>query len=158
MNATIRWTHSLQFSGEGAAAGVPIIMDAMPEHGGAGSGPSPMETVLLALGGCTGMDVISILAKIRAPLQGLEIRIAAERADEHPRVFTRIAIEYVFRGTGLRPEQVARAVELSQTRYCSVSAMLRRAAELTYGWRIVPPASGVGDGTAGAAADRAGSP
>jgi putative redox protein len=97
-----------------------------------------METVLLALGGCTGMDVIDILGKMRAPLSGLEIAIAADRADEHPRVFTRIALEYVFFGDGLRPEQVSRAVELSQTRYCSVSAMLRKAAELTYSWRIVP--------------------
>lgn len=84
------------------------------------------------------MDVISVLDKMRARLDGLEIRITAERAEEHPRVFTRIGLEYVFTGTTLRPDQVARAVELSQTRYCSVSAMLRWGAELTYSWRIVP--------------------
>ena len=137
MNARVRWTVGMQFAGL-AESGGSMTMDARPEHGGKGAGPSPMETVLLALGGCTGMDVIDILGKMRAPLAGLEIAIAADRADEHPRVFTRIALEYVFFGDGLRPEQVSRAVELSQTRYCSVSAMLRKAAELTYSWRIVP--------------------
>jgi putative redox protein len=139
MNATVRWTTTMQFAGAGAAK-APITMDALPEHGGQGAGPSPMETVLLALGACTGMDVISIFQKMRAPLVGLEIRMTAERAEEHPRVFTRIALEYVFTGADLRPDQVERAVELSQTRYCSVAAMLRRAAELTYSWRIVAAA------------------
>jgi putative redox protein len=137
MNARVRWTVGMQFDGL-AESGTSMTMDARPEHGGKGAGPSPMETVLLALGGCTGMDVVDILGKMRAPLSGLEIAIAADRADEHPRVFTRIALEYVFFGDGLRPEQVSRAVELSQTRYCSVSAMLRKAAELTYSWRIEP--------------------
>jgi len=137
MNARVRWTVGMQFDGL-AESGTSMTMDARPEHGGKGAGPSPMETVLLALGGCTGMDVISILGKMRAPLAGLEIAISADRADEHPRVFTRIALEYVFVGDGLRPEQVSRAVELSQERYCSVSAMLRKAAPLTYSWRIVP--------------------
>jgi putative redox protein len=137
MDATVRWTREMQFTGTGAA-GTSITMDARPEHGGQGSGPSPMETVLLALGGCTGMDVIGVLEKMRAPIEGLEIRITAERAEEHPKVFTRIALEYVFAGTAVRADQVTRAVELSQTRYCSVSAMLRQVAELTYSWRIVP--------------------
>ena len=143
MNARVRWTEGMRFDGLAESGGT-ATMDARPEHGGRGAGPSPMETVLLALGGCTGMDVVSILQKMRAPLEGLEIRIEADRADEHPRVFTRIALEYLFVGAGLRPEQVDRAVELSQTRYCSVSAMLRRATELTYTWRIVPalPAAG----------------
>lgn len=137
MNARVRWTVGMRFDGSAESGGA-MTMDARPEHGGEGAGPSPMETVLLALGGCTGMDVISILVKMRAPLAGLEIAISADRADEHPRVFTRIALEYVFVGDGLRPEQVSRAVELSQERYCSVSAMLRKAAPLTYSWRIVP--------------------
>ncbi len=136
MTATVRWTNRMQFAGAGAA-GTTITMDARPEHGGMDAGPSPMETVLLALGGCTGMDVVSVLQKMRAPMEGLEIQISAERAEEHPRVFTRIALQYTFVGAGLRPEQVSRAVELSQTRYCSVSAMLRQVAALTYTWRIV---------------------
>jgi putative redox protein len=137
MNATIRWTRLMQFEGT-AESGASMTMDATPEHGGQAAGPSPMQTVLLALGGCTGMDVVDVLRKMRAPLEGLEIHVAADRAEEHPRVFTRIALEYVFTGADLRSEQVTRAIELSQTRYCSVSAMLRRSAEITYTWKIVP--------------------
>ena len=136
MNATVRWTDAMRFEGT-PESGATITLDAKPEHGGTGRGPSPMETVLLALGGCTGMDVVSILRKMQAPFEGLEIRITADRAEAYPQVFTRIALEYVFTGPGLEADQVKRAVELSQTRYCSVSAMLRQAADLTYTWRIV---------------------
>jgi len=107
-------------------------MDAMPEHGGTGAGPSPMQTVLIALAGCTGMDVVSILRKMRAPLDGLTISVSAERAAEHPKVFTRIHLRYEFSGRALLREQVEKAVSLSQEKYCSVAAMLRHSAEITY--------------------------
>jgi putative redox protein len=138
MNATVRWTEGMSFTAT-PESGATITLDTLPEHGGTGRGPSPMETVLLALGGCTGMDVVSILQKMRAPLEGVEIRVSADRASEHPRVFTKIHLEYVFTGRGLAADQVKRAVELSQEKYCSVSAMLRNAAELTYSWRIASP-------------------
>ncbi len=141
MNATVRWENAMRFRGT-PESGLAITMDARPDQGGANAGPAPMETVLLALGACTGMDVVSILRKMRAPLEGLEIRIAADRAKEHPRVFTRIHIEYVLSGAGLRADQAGRAVDLSQERYCPVSAMLRQAAEVTYSWRIAGPAAG----------------
>ena len=137
MDATVRWTGGMGFAGASAESGGKITMDSRPEHGGTGLGPSPMETVLLALAGCTGMDVVSILETMRAPLAGLEIRVSGDRADEHPRVFTRIRLEYIVRGNDLKPEQVGRAVQLSQEKYCSVSAMLRASAELTYSWRII---------------------
>jgi len=136
MDATLRWEHGMRFAGVAAESGGTITMDARPEHGGTGQGPSPMETLLLALAGCTGMDVVSVLGKMRAPLAGLEIRVSGDRREEHPRIFTRIRLEYIFRGTDLKPEQAGRAVELSQEKYCSVSAMLRASAELTYTWRI----------------------
>jgi putative redox protein len=136
MKATVRWAKHMRFVGT-PESGAQLTLDALPEHGGTGQGPSPMETVLVALGGCTGMDVVSILSKMRAPLEGLEIRIAADRADTHPKVFTRIRLEYIFSGPGLEADQVKRAVELSQEKYCSVSAMLRRVADLSYTWRIV---------------------
>ncbi len=139
MNAIVRWTEGMRFTGT-PESGATITLDARPEHGGTGQGPSPMETVLLALGGCTGMDVVSILHKMRAPLAGLEIRVTADRAETHPRVFTRIRLEYIVSGAGLRADQVGRAVELSQTQYCSVSAMLRQVADLTYTWRIADAA------------------
>lgn len=135
MEATVRWEGGMRFGGAAESGGT-ITLDARPEHGGTGQGPSPMETVLLALAGCTGMDVVSILGKMRAPLGGLEIRVSGERADNHPRVFTKVRLEYIFRGEGLRSEQAGHAVQLSQDKYCSVSAMLRATAELTYTWRI----------------------
>jgi putative redox protein len=137
MDATVRWQSGMLFAGTAGSGGT-VTLDTRPEMGGTGRGPSPMETVLLGLAGCTGMDVVSILIKMRAPLAGLEIHVTGDRADEHPRVFTRIRLDYVFRGAGLKAEQVERAVRLSQEKYCSVSAMLRRAADLTYSWRITP--------------------
>ena len=135
MDATVRWEGGMRFAGAGESGGT-VILDVRPEQGGTGKGPSPMETLLLGLAGCTGMDVVSVLGKMRAPLAGLEIRVSGDRADEHPRVFTRIRLEYIFRGKDLKPEQAGRAVQLSQEKYCSVSAMLRASAELTYTWRI----------------------
>ncbi|HEV2282467.1 MAG TPA: OsmC family protein, partial [bacterium] len=128
MNVTLRWEDGMRFGGAAESGGT-LTLDARPEHGGTGQGPSPMETVLLALAGCTGMDVVSVLGKMRAPLAGLEIRVSGDRREEHPRIFTRIRLEYVFRGKDLKPEQAGRAVELSQEKYCSVSAVLRASAE-----------------------------
>ena len=141
MNATVRWEDGMRFLGT-PESGVAITIDTRPDQGGTNAGPAPMETVLLALGACTGMDVVSILRKMRAPLEGLEIRIAADRAEEHPRVFTRIHLEYVLSGAGLRADQAGRAVDLSQEQYCPVSAMFRKAVEVTYSWRIAGAASG----------------
>jgi putative redox protein len=138
MEATLRWAGGMRFDGAGESGGA-LTVDARREHGGTGQGPSPMETLLLALAGCTGIDVVSVLAKMRAPLAGLEIRVSGDRRDEHPRIFTHIRLAYLFRGAGLTPQQVGRAVELSQEKYCSVSAMLRASAELTYTWRITEP-------------------
>jgi len=123
----VRWDGGMRFSWKDR-----WVMDATPEHGGAGAGPAPMETVLLALAGCTGMDVVAILQRMRAPLAGLHIEVEAERASEQPRVFTRIHLRYHLDGEGLRPDQAVRAVSLSQQRYCSVSAMLRASAPVSY--------------------------
>jgi putative redox protein len=135
MEATLRWEGGMRFGGTAESGGT-VTLDVRPEHGGTGQGPSPMETLLLALAGCTGMDVVSVLGKMRAPLAGLEIRVSGDRREEHPRIFTHVRLEYIFRGGGLKPEQAGRAVELSQDKYCSVSAMVRASAELTYTWRI----------------------
>lgn len=87
--------------------------------------------LLLALGGCTASDVISILRKKRVPLDGIDIRLTAEQTDEHPQVFTSIHIDFVLRGEHITPQDAERAIELSETKYCAVSAMLRNSVAIT---------------------------
>lgn len=114
-----------------------ITMDGPENFYGSNAGIRPKELVLVALGGCTGSDVISILQKKRVPLKGFELNITAEQADEHPQVFTSIHIEYVFYGTGLNNSDLERAIELSTTKYCSVSAMLRKSVDITHSYKVV---------------------
>lgn len=140
MKATVTWKAPGRFDGE-AEGGTRLVMDSLPQYGGTGAGPSPMQTVLLAVAGCTGMDVVSILGKMRAPLERLVIGVEAERAAEHPRVFTKIHLRYEFSGDGLQREQVEKAVSLSMEKYCSVSAMLKKAAEVTYEIVLTPVAA-----------------
>lgn len=113
-----------------------VVMDGPAEFGGHDGATRPKELVLLALAGCTGSDVVSILKKKRAPLDRLELNVTAEQADEHPQVYTRIHVEYVFHGSGLKAQDVERAIDLSETKYCSVSAMLRPAVAITHSYRI----------------------
>jgi putative redox protein len=115
-----------------------VVMDGPEEFGGSGAAARPKELLLLALAGCTGSDVVSILKKKRAPLDKLELHLTAEQADEHPQVYTRIHVEYVCHGEELRPSDVERAIELSETKYCAVSAMLRPAVAITHSYRIEP--------------------
>lgn len=115
-----------------------VAMDGPTEFGGSDAGTRPKELVLLALGGCAGSDVAAILRKKRVPLAGFELRLTAEVADEHPQVFTKIHVEYVFYGTGIKTGDVERAIELSETKYCSVSAMLRATVAITHSYRIEP--------------------
>jgi putative redox protein len=131
MQVHLQWKSGMRFEGANAD-GLRIVMDAHHDHGGTAGGPTPMETLLLALAGCTGMDVMPILRKMRAPVERFEIEVTADRAATHPRVLTAIHLRYAAAGPGLRAEQVAKAVALSQERYCSVSAMLRKAALITY--------------------------
>jgi len=91
---------------------------------------------MLALAGCTGSDVASILAKKRIELDGFDIRITAEETDEHPKVYSSIHVEYVFFGKNLDPSAVERAIELSQTKYCGVTAMFEKAMEVSHSYRI----------------------
>ncbi len=117
-----------------------IAMDAMEEGGGVNAGARPLELLLVALGGCTGMDVISILRKKRELVTGYDIVVRAERAEEHPRVYTSITVEHVVRGKGISADAVERAIQLSDEKYCSVGAMLRQAAKITTSYSIVEEA------------------
>jgi putative redox protein len=115
-----------------------VTMDGPDSIGGTDAGSRPKELVLYALGGCTASDVVSILKKKRVPLQGFEMHLSGEEADEHPKVFTNIHVEYVFFGDRIDPRDVERAIELSTTKYCSVSAMLTPKVNITHSYRIEP--------------------
>lgn len=122
-DVSLRWDgDGLRF--EGAADGGPMSLASGTGADPRGSGPTPMQTVLLALGACTGMDVVSILVKMRQPLRDFSVEVHGERRDEHPRVFTAIEVVYHLSGE-LDEARVRRAIELSETRYCPVEAMLR---------------------------------
>lgn len=126
----LKWTDGLQFVAR-AGDGPSVVMDS---HEG-GSGASPMELVLMGVAGCTAIDVVRIMKKKRANLTAFEICIAGERADEYPRRYTAIHIEYVLYGTGLKPKAIEQAIQLSEHKYCSATASLN--AEITHSYRIV---------------------
>jgi putative redox protein len=105
-------------------SGHTVALDATPEHGGQGAGPSPMETLLVGLAGCTGMDVIALLRKMRQDVTSYEVLVLGFQRDEHPRVFASVEVEHRVRGRGLAQAMVEKAVNLSATRYCGASATL----------------------------------
>lgn len=126
----------MTFIGE-TSSGHAVVMDGPPEHGGRNIAVRPMEMVLLGLGGCTAFDVVSILKKARQQVKGCEINVKAERADAIPAVFTRIHIHYVLSGKDLSEQQVHRAVQLSAEKYCSVTVMLAKTAEITHDYQVI---------------------
>lgn len=140
--AVIKQVQGITFAAK-ADSGHWVMMDGPAEFGGSSAAGRPKELLLFALGGCTASDVIPILKKKRVPLEGFELRISANVAEQHPQVFTDIHLEFVFTGDGINHADVERAIELSTTRYCAVSAMLRGSVKITHSHRIIPPAQGV---------------
>lgn len=137
MKARIQWAGEAMFLGESGSGHV-VVMDGPPDHGGRNLGVRPMEMVLIGLDGCTNFDVVSILKKARQPVESCEAFLEAERADEEPKVFTKIHVHFVVKGRGLKEAQVKRAVELSAEKYCSASIMLGRGGvEITHDYEIV---------------------
>lgn len=129
MDATITLQDGMHFTA--TADGSPTIhIDSSASVGGTGQGPSPMQLMLMSLGGCTAMDVISILRKKRQVVTGFEVRVHGDRAEDHPKVFTDIVIEFVVRGVDIDPAAVERAIQLSSEIYCSAQAMLNKAANI----------------------------
>ena len=110
-------------------------MDGSPEIGGEELGARPMQLVLMALGGCSSMDVLAMLRKMREDVKGYKVTVDAERATEHPMVFTKAHIHYVFEGN-LKKENVQRAIDLSMEKYCSVTHILNKTAEITNSFEI----------------------
>ncbi len=120
-----------------AGSGYPVTLDADEHGGGQNAGFRPMEMLLVGLAGCTGMDVISILRKKRQSVTPYEIHVQGVRAEEHPMVFVEVTVEHVVTGHNIQPEAVARAIELSERRYCGAGAMLGKVARLKQVYRIV---------------------
>jgi putative redox protein len=136
LEVTLTWVDGMQFAVETGSRHT-LTLDTAKESGGNDSGPRPMEMLLVGLGGCTGVDVLHILKKMRQEVTGVQIRVRGKRATEHPRVYTDIEVEYTVSGRGLSEGKVRQAVKLSETTYCSASAMLSKTAKITSRIHIV---------------------
>lgn len=136
MESVARWAGGLRFDGT-FSTGHSIVLDGSSDHGGSDEGPRPVETLLMGLAGCTGMDVIAILRKKRQSVSSFRVIVSGERREEHPRVFQKIHVTYEIVGKGVDVEAARQAVHLSEDKYCSVSAMMRKAVDITTEIRVV---------------------
>jgi len=114
-----------------------VMMDGPESFGGGNAAIRPKELLLLSLGGCTSADVLAILRKKRVKLDSFQLNISAESTETHPKVYTKIHLEYVFAGSDIKEKDVGRAIELSQNTYCGVTAMLKKSIEITHSYRLV---------------------
>ena len=130
------WKGNMLFDAN--VSGHHVMMDAMPAVGGEDKGSRPKELMLAALAGCSGMDVVSILKKMRVEFSGLDIRIEADVTEEHPKHYEKMHVVYEFTGKDLQLDQLKKAVDLSQDRYCGVSFVYKKAMEVTYEIIIIP--------------------
>ena len=130
IKAKLEWKEKMQFAGQAGSS--PSVLLDNPDGK---TGPTPMEMLLMGVAGCTAMDVISIMRKKRADVTGFQVNITGERAEEHPKRYTKIFIEFVLEGKSLSPEDVERSIELSASKYCSATASLNAPVETSY--RIV---------------------
>lgn len=137
MKARVQWAGEALFLGE-SGSGHAVVMDGPPEAGGRNLGVRPMEMLLLGMGGCSSFDVMSILKKSRQAVESCEAFLDAERADQEPKVFTKVKLHFVIKGRGLKEAQVKRAVELSAEKYCSATIMIGRAGvEVSHSYEII---------------------
>ena len=113
-----------------------VTVDGPKHFNGSEAASRPMELLLMAFGGCTGSDVASILSKKRVAMDHLDLIVTGDQVEEHPKVYTKIHVEYVFHGTDLKPDDLERAIALSQEKYCPVTAMLKGNCEISYSYRI----------------------
>ncbi len=135
MKAKVTWNEKLAFTGT-ADSGFTIPLDAKEESGGMGTGFMPMELMAMSLAGCTSMDVISIMSKKRQDVTDFEVHVDADRAEEHPKVFTKAVIEYIFIGKGIDEKAVRRSIELSAERYCPAQGMLGKLIPIDLKYKI----------------------
>jgi putative redox protein len=131
MKARIKWVQDVMFVGE-SGSGHSVVMDGAPDSGGRNLGVRPMEMMLLGLGGCTAFDVMLILKRGREDVTDCVVELDGERAATDPKVFTKVTMRYIVTGRNLDPKKVERAVQLSEEKYCSASAMFRHTAEMQH--------------------------
>ena len=136
MKARVKWVEGMTFIGE-SESGHAVVMDAAPDVGGRNLGPRPMEMLLLGTGGCSSIDVILILQKMRQQVSDCYVEIEAERAESEPKVFTKIHLHFVVKGRDIKAEAVEKAVKLSAEKYCSASIMLGATAAMTHDFEVI---------------------
>ncbi len=136
MKARVKWVEQVSFLGE-SESGHAVLMDGAPAAGGRNLGPRPMEMLLLGAGGCTSFDVVTILKKSRQAVSDCYVELDAQRAEEDPKVFTRIHMHFVVKGKDIKADVVERAIKLSAEKYCSASIMLGKTAGITHDFEIV---------------------
>lgn len=130
----LNWTGKMSFETE--MDGHKVILDADPSVGGEDKGVGPKPLMLLSLAGCTAMDVISILRKMRVDVDDFNVRVEADMTEEHPKHYTKMHVIYTFKGKDLPKDKIEKAVSLSDEKYCGVSAVYRKALELTHEIRL----------------------
>jgi putative redox protein len=135
MDPKVTWKNRLSFTGSGPS-GYSLPLGTDPSMGGDDDGFRPMELIAIGLAGCTAMDTISLLQKKRQDVTAFEVQVHAERAQEHPKVFTHISLEYLIEGHNIDPVAVERSIELSATKYCPVQAMLEKACKIEHTYSI----------------------
>ena len=138
-NVNTSWKGNMQF--DSVVNGHHVIMDAWTEGGGEDLGARPKQLMLTALAGCTGMDVVSILKKMRVELDSFNVNIEADVTDEHPKHYTGMHIVYEFTGKDLPLDKLEKAVKLSQDQYCGVSFMYKKAMAITFEIKVIDSAS-----------------
>ena len=127
---SLNWNEAMSF--ESTLNGHKIVIDADEAVGGKNTGPRPKPLLMLALAGCTAMDVISMLGKMRVQPDSFKVDVEGELTEEHPKVYSKLHVKYIFSGSDLPMEKLEKAVNLSQEKYCGVSAMLAKASELSF--------------------------
>ncbi|MEO7742394.1 MAG: OsmC family protein [Usitatibacter sp.] len=135
MKARVQLVDAMTFVAE-SGSGHAVVVDASPEVGGRNLGARPMELLLMGTGACSAIDVVHILRKARQAVTGCTIDLEADRAEEDPKVFTRLRFRYVVTGKGLAKAQVERAIRLSKEKYCSATAMLAKTAQIEWDYEI----------------------
>ena len=136
MNISVKWIDGMLMVGK-SDSGHAIVMDGPPEIGGENLGARPMEMLLLGMAGCTMIDVVSTLKKMREKFSDCQTEVSADRCGEYPKVFTNIHVHFILRGKNLNPSKVDKAIKLSAEKYCSASIMLGKTAIITHDFEII---------------------